>query len=316
LRAIPGVEAAAFGTVLPAFLDADYPPGEFTIKGRDPGEHTFAVMRQVSAGFFRTLRIPFRQGETCRDDVRTDAPPKVVVSQSFADRFFTGGTPIGQHVVAPRMTGAEIVGIVADVREQSLMKEPQPAVYWCGLAPFYPDPHYLVLVDPSRAVTMTAIREALREIEPRRAVYAAGTLTAMISLVLSQPRLNTALLASFAAMALTLAGLGLYGVLAQFVLHKRREIALRVALGARASQVLAQVLRHAAFVTGVGLVTGLAAATALSRFMTAIVFGITAQDPVTFAAVPLVLAAIALVATIVPSRRAVLTEPMRALRED
>jgi hypothetical protein len=273
-------------------------------------------MRQVSAGFFRTLRIPFRQGETCRDDVRTDAPPKVVVSQSFADRFFTGGTPIGQHVVAPRMTGAEIVGIVADVREQSLMKEPQPAVYWCGLAPFYPDPHYLVRVDPSRAVTMTAIRQTLREIEPRRAVYAAGTLTDMLSLVLSQPRLNTTLLASFAAMALTLAGLGLYGVLAQFVLHKRREIALRVALGARASQVLAQVLRHAAFVTGVGLVTGLAAAMALSRFMTAIVFGITPHDPVTFAAVPLVLAAVALVATIVPSRRAVLTEPMRALRED
>jgi predicted permease len=317
LRSIPGVETASLGTVLPAFLNADYPPGEFSIAGRGTDDRTFAVLRSVSAGYFRTLRIPIQQGETCRDDVRVDAPPKAVVSQSFANRFFPGGTPIGERVSSvPRGIPAEIVGIAGDVREQSLLKEPQPAVYFCGLSPFYPDPHYLVRVDPTRAVSMSAVREALREIEPRRAVYSVLTLADALSLTMSQPRLNTVLLSAFAAMALTLAGLGLYGVLAQFVLLRRREMALRIALGARASQVLSRVVRHAAVVAGAGLAVGLVASVVLSRFMAALVFGIDARDPLTFAAIPIVLAAIAAAATIVPARRAVRVEPMRALREE
>jgi predicted lysophospholipase L1 biosynthesis ABC-type transport system permease subunit len=239
-----------------------------------------------------------------------------VVSQSFADRFFPGGTPIGEHVAAPRMTGVEIVGIVGDVRERSLMKAPEPVLYFCGLSAFYPDPYYFVRVDPARAVSMSAVREALREIEPRRAVYAATTLADALSLTLSQPRLNTVLLSAFAAMALTLAAVGLYGVLAQFVLLRRREMALRIALGARASQVLSRVVRHAAVVAGAGLAVGLVASVVLSRFMAALVFGIDARDPLTFAAIPIVLAAIAAAATIVPARRAVRVEPMRALREE
>jgi putative ABC transport system permease protein len=321
LRAIPGVESAAFETVLPASLDADYPPSEFTIPGRGPGEHIFAVQHQVSAALFSLLRIPMRQGGTCRDEFRPEAPQQVVVSQSFADRFFPGVNPVGRHLTTPQLQAAkvadaEIVGTVADVRAQSLTKEPQPSFYWCGLSQFYPDPYYLVRIDPSRGVTMTAIREALREIEPRRAVYAAYPLEDVMAVTTSQPRLNTILLASFAAMALVLAGIGLYGILTQLVARKRREIGLRVALGAGRTQVVSEIVRHAAAVTCIGLGTGLVAAGALSRFMTSMVFGITTRDPMTFVAVPLLLAAIALVATVVPATRAARVDPMQALRTE
>ena len=312
LAAIPGVTSAALDSVLPA--GADSPPNEFKIVGRETGERYFAVPRGVSADYFRTLGIPFLQGGACRDDPRLDAPNKVVVSRAFADRFFSSESPIG-HQIVQRFSG-EIVGVVADVREQGLIKDPEPILYMCGLMAHWPDPYYIVRTDPSRPATMAGIREALREIEPGRAVYDASTLTETLSESLSQPRLNTVLLTLFALMALMLAAIGLYGMLAQFVSQRRREIGLRIALGAQPAQVLAQVIRHGALVIGAGIVFGLGGAFALARFMATLVFGIPWHDPVTFAAVPVVLAAIAAAATIVPARRAVRVDPIEALRED
>jgi putative ABC transport system permease protein len=316
MTAIPGVQSAGFSMVLPADVDADFPASEFTIVGREGQEHDFAVSREVSADYFKTLRIPFLQGGSCRDDLRPDAPRKVVVSQALATRFFAGETPIGHSISSPPGPPGEIVGIVGDVRERSLMKDPEPIAYWCGLAPFYPDPHYVVRIDPGRGVTMTTIREAIHEIEPRRAVFAASTLTDTLSRTLSQPRLNTILLGLFAGMALSLAAIGLYGMLAQFVLQKRREIGLRIALGAKPSQVLTWIIRYSASVTGVGVVLGLACASVLARFMAALVFGIPSRDPLTFVLVPLVLAGVAAVATIIPAKRAIGIEPMKALRDE
>ena len=312
LTSVPGVMSAALNSTLPA--GADYPPSEFKITGRETGEHYFAVGRGVSADYFRTLRIPLLQGDTCRDDPRLGGPGRVVVNRAFADRFFPGQNPIGHHVV--QRSPGEIVGVVADVREQGLIKDPEPIMYNCGLMPFWPDPYYIVRTDPARPVTMTAIREALQEIEPRRAVYEAATLTETLSGSLSQPRLNTILLGLFAATAMMLAAVGLYGMLVQFVSQRRREIGLRMALGARPGQVLAQVLRYGAVVTGAGVLLGLAGAFVLARFMATLVFDVSWRDPITFVAVPLVLAMIAAGATILPARRAVRVDPMRALRED
>jgi predicted lysophospholipase L1 biosynthesis ABC-type transport system permease subunit len=208
------------------------------------------------------------------------------------------------------------VGVVADAREKGLAKEPEPIIYSCGLAPYWPDPFFLARTDPARPATMAGIREVVRELEPARAVYGAATLETAVAASLSQPRLNTLLLALFAATALLLAAVGLYGMLAQFVSQRRREIGVRMALGARPAQVLAHVVRHGAMVTGIGAAVGLAAALALARVMEALVFGIPARDPVTFAVVPAVLALIAAAATILPARRAARVEPMKALRED
>jgi predicted permease len=314
LAAIPGVTSAALDRTLPA--GADYPPSEFKITGRDtPGETRYAIWKQVSRGYFATMRIPVLQGETCRDDARAGAPDTVLVNRAFAERYFPGENPLGQRIGGPP-AAREIIGVVADVREQGLATESGPVIYGCGLMRFWPDPYYLVRGDASRGATLAAIRDAMREIEPSRAVYAAATLEETLSESMSQPRLNTWLLALFAATALLLAAIGLHGMLAQFVSQRRREIGLRIALGARPAQVLAQVVRHGAWVTAAGLLSGLAGAFTLARFMSTLVFGVTTHDPLTFVLAPLAIALIATIATIVPARRAVQVDPMRALRDD
>ena len=316
LMAVPGVETAAFSTVLPA--GADFPPQEFRIVGRDPAERTFAQGRSVSPTYFRTLRIPILQGETCRND--PDKPfSRALVTHAFADRFFPQETPIGHAIIPPNVPAgisAEIIGVVGDVRERGVANEPEPLIYWCGLQPYWPDPFFLVRTDPGRHVSMTAIRDALREIEPKRAVYVARTLRDTLARSVSQQRLNMILLVLFAVTALLLAGIGLYGVLSQFVSLRRREIGVRMALGARPAQVLSSVAIQAAMLTGLGIAAGLGGALLLARLMTTLVFGVQPRDPLTFAVVPAALLLVAAAAAIVPARRAVRIDPMRALRED
>jgi predicted permease len=317
LQAVPGVEAAAFSQTRP--VGADFPPAEFQIVGRDNGEHTFANHRSVSAGYFRTLRIPILKGETCS----TEPPANVVVTKAlvtraFAERFFPGEDPIGHAIRSPGMPSgltSEIIGIVGDVRERGVLRAPEPLVYWCGFSPYWPDTVFLVRTDPARAVSIGQIRAALREIEPNRAVYAVSPLGEMIARSLSQERLNTILIVLFGAMALFLAAMGLYGVLSQLVSSRRREIGVRMALGARPTHIVTSVVAQAATVAGCGIIVGVVGALVLARFMTTLVFGIPARDPLTFAIVPVLLGAVAILTALVPARRAARIDPMTSLRD-
>ncbi len=188
-------------------------------------------------------------------------------------------------------------------------------IYFCGLMPYWPDPRYLVRVEDPRRVSIAAIREAVREIEPARAVYAARPLEDFLADSIAQPRLNAILLSLFAWTTLLLAAMGLYGVLSQIVASRRREIGVRMALGARPARIVASVAAHAAIVTAAGIGAGLAAAAAFAQLMASVVFDIAPRDPLTFAAAPAVLAIVAAVAAIVPARRAATTDPMTALRD-
>ncbi len=165
-------------------------------------------------------------------------------------------------------------------------------------------------------MSVNTIREALREIEPQRALYAVRPLVDTLAQSVSQERLNTQLLALFAVTALVLAAVGLYGVMSQFVAARRREIGVRLALGARAGDILSTIAAPAAAMTAVGTVAGLGGALALGRFMATFVFGVSTRDPFTLAIVPAVLAIVAAAATIAPARRATRIDPMLALRED
>jgi predicted lysophospholipase L1 biosynthesis ABC-type transport system permease subunit len=246
-------------------------------------------------------------------------PSEALVTRAFGDRFFPGVDPIGHSLAsagAPPGAGVRIVGVVADVHENGVQKAADPLIYFCGYSGYWPDPRFLVRLRPRRPASFAEIRAALREIEPNRAVYAVRALTDTLSESMSQQRLNTLLLALFAVTALALAAMGLYGVLSQLVAGRRREIGVRMALGARAGQILGSVVAQAATVTGAGIVAGLAGAFVLTRFMTTLVFGIPAVDPLTFAVVPALLAAVALAAALIPARRAASVDPMRALRED
>ena len=315
LNAIPGVEAAAFGQLLPAVRDV--PPNEFQIHGRPP-EQTFALGRSVSSGYFRTLHIPVLRGDTCSNDPAAPVFSSALVTRSFADRYFPSDDPIGHEFVSPGQLSnrtAKIVGMVGDVRESGPLKEAEPLIYWCGYNPYWPDQYFLVRTSPDRHVSMTAIREALREIEPGRAVYAEQSLTDLLSTSLSPQRLNAILLALFAATALLLAALGLYGVLSQLVSARRREIGVRMALGARPSRILSGVVAQAAALTGLGLAAGLGAAFVLARFMATLVFGVSVRDPLTFVLVPVVLSLVAAISAIVPARHAACVDPMDVLRD-
>jgi predicted permease len=310
LRDVPGVTAASISNVLPG--RAGYPPGEFTIAGRGGDETLLALNRQVSAGYFAAMRIPLLEGEICRDDPRLDAPRTTVVNRAFADRFFPAEPAIGRTLGDRR----RIVGIVGDAREQGLATLPSPTLYNCGLLPYWPDPFFVVRTDPTRGVTMPDVRRALKEIEPGRAVYAASTLTDTIAASLGQRRLGTIALGLFAAMALGLVAVGVYGMLAQHVAQRRREIGLRTALGARPLQLMTEIARYSSRVTLAGLALGLGGALAATGSMTSLVFGLSPRDPWTYVMVSLVIIGIAAGATIVPVSRAVRVDPVKTLREE
>jgi putative ABC transport system permease protein len=315
LEEVPGVDAAAVSQTLPAGVD--FPPGEFSIVGREAGEKQFANTRGVSSGYFRTLRIPVLQGETCEEDPAAPSFSRALVTRAFADRYFPGENAIGHAIGGPNLPPGRqltITGIVGDVRENGVVHAPEPLIYWCGYSPFWPDPYFIVRTNGAHPASVAAIRRALAEVEPRRAMYAVRPLEESLSRSLAQQRLNTVLLSLFAATALLVAALGVYGVLSQLVAGQRRDIGVRLALGARGRQILASIFADVGVMTAAGTIAGLAIAAAVSRLMATLLFGISAHDPLTFVAVPLVLAAVAGGAAVVPARRALGIDPMRALR--
>ena len=314
LAALPGVTSAALTSTLPSGPDADYPAAEFTIDGRPYVDGQLAVSRAVSADYFRTLRLPPLSGEVCLDDPDVDTPPKVLINQTFANRFFANQNPIGHRILL--RFPAEIVGVVPDAREQSLLKEVQPVAYFCGLMPFNPDPWYVVRTGRSGAPDVNAIRQAIRDIEPQRAVYNARVLSDVVAESFSAPRLNAWLFAFFAGTALLLVAVGLYSLAAQFVADRTREIGLRLALGAQPSQILGQVARQSAGVTAAGVIAGLATALALARSLASVMYGFSPYDPMTYTLVPLTLGAVAVGVTLRPARRATKLDPLTALRRE
>jgi putative ABC transport system permease protein len=316
LAEIAGVEAAAVSQALPGAVD--FPPGDVQIIGRTTEEKIFAQNRAVSAGYFKTLHIPLLQGDTCNSLQTGPLAAEALVTRAFADRFFPGIDPMGHSLAsagAPSGSGARIIGIVGDVHENGVLKPADPLIYWCGYSGYWPDPYFLVRPVPGRQASLAEIRAAMREIEPQRAVYAVRALSDALSESTRQQWLTTLLLTLFAATAVALAAMGLYGVMSQLVAGRRREIGVRMALGARAAQILRSIVGQAAVLTGAGIVAGLAGALALARFMSTLLFGISSRDPLTLASVAVVLAAVAMIAAIVPAHRAASVDPMQALRE-
>ena len=270
----------------------------------------------MSASCFRVLRIQVLEGGTCSADQSAPLPSKALVPARSAT-VLSGESPISHAITSPDFPAGhtiDIVGVVSDVRESGLVKEPEPTIYWCGYSAYLPDVYFLVRTNAAGAgaPSLATIRAALLEIEPKRAMYAVRLLVDALSASVSQQRLNTILLAPFGAAALLLAAMGLYGVLSQLVAGRRREPGYT---------------RHrhphpgprgelAPFDHRDPHRAGLSGALVLAQFMSTLVFGITTRDPLTFAAVPLVLALVAAIASILPARRAAAVDPIDALRQE
>jgi predicted permease len=317
--ALPGVEAAAISSQLP--LSGHWNDYFFAIDGSPPaaaGEKLNANVRSASDRYFDTMRVPLVRGRVFTRADAPGAPPVVVVNETMARQFFGGEDPLGRRLVIdtdPPLT-AEIVGVVAAVRHRGLDADPVSEIY----TPFAQAPlGFMNLVARTRidpASLAPAVRAAVRDVDRGQVVTEMLTMDDRIAATTADSRFRAALLGGFAAVALLLAAIGLYGVIAGSVAERTAEIGIRMALGARAGDVVAMVLGQAARVTLGGVAAGLLAALALGRVLSGLLFGVASRDAATYLLVAAVTSVVALAASWLPARRATRVDPLVALRAE
>lgn len=324
LRRLPGVVAAGFSNFLPA-SDATL-QYQLLIQGvAGPGANGAfsAGERSVSPGYFAALRVPIVAGTDCPAmPIMSNAVAsgQAVVNEAFVKAFLHGQTAVGREwrfvQDGPGAPWSRIVGIVGDVRENSLAEAPTPFLYACIPAGGWPDPNYVVRTAGGAGPAIGALRGLVAKAAPGRAVFGVEPLTQLLAASLAQPQLEADCLALFAGFALLLAAVGLYGLISLMVLSLRREMAVRLALGARPSQLAGAVLGNAARLVGWGAAAGVGLTWVAGRVLRATLYGVSPLDGATLAAAIAVLAAIALLAAWLPARRAAATDPLAALRGD
>jgi putative ABC transport system permease protein len=320
LGALPGVEAA--GGAMPLAFSGNDRASSFWIAGRsDPGKgnHPNASHLTIYGDYFRAMRIPLLAGRVFNAGDNKDSLPVVIVNDAFVRRHFPEGNALGQHVLLDtdeeQPKALEIVGIVGNTRHESLAIEPIPEFY----VPFQQGPDrrmHLVLrtaLEKLSGVESSA-RTTIHEID--NDVYFPGVtpLPQLIGASLAQPRFNMMLLGCFAGVAMLLAAIGIYGVIAYSVAQRTREIGIRMALGAQKIDMLTMILRQSILIIGIGLLAGVVAALGTTRLMSSLLYGVSAHDLSIYLVVTIVLSAAALIASYVPARRAMSVDPMVALR--
>ncbi|HET7585214.1 MAG TPA: ABC transporter permease [Gemmatimonadaceae bacterium] len=311
----PGIAAASIantvplsgsGIVTPIRLIGEPPP--------PPDQPIMSAVTAVSPDYFHTLGIALRRG---RDVAWTDARPTLVVSEAAARAFWPGQDPLDKRIGFGRDTvGLQVVGVVSDIRSTALTSDPAPTIYLGiqGGQNVLRSASLLVHGTSSTADAVAAARSALHEIDPALVLYNVTTLDDVVQQSIAAPRLNSALLGVFAAIALLLAALGIYGVIAYAVAQRSREMGVRMALGASRGAVFALVLRDGAAVAAAGLVIGIAGSYFATRLIASWLFGVGRNDPVTIAMAAALLTVVALAATIIPARRATRVDPVLAMR--
>jgi putative ABC transport system permease protein len=314
---LPGVDAAAIVSHLPV-EEAGF-NGDVTIEGKTypNNQGPIAELRVVSPDYFRATSIPLLRGRFFTDQDRGDSQPVVIINETMAKQIWPGEDPIGKRVFQdPKAT---VVGIIADVRTYGLANKPFAEIYApYTLKGFWPDMRWnMRLVVRSRldeAGLAAALRREVQAVDAAQPVYDVRMMDAVIERTMLDRRLNMTLLAVFAALALTLALIGIYGVMSYTVAQQTREIGIRVALGAQSRAILKLVVGRGMFMTSLGLLIGVGASFALTRFIRTLLFGITATDPLTFVGVAVLLITVALLACYIPARRAAKVDPLVALR--
>jgi predicted permease len=317
LDAIPGVDAAATSLGRPG-VDGRFEQ-QLELEG-DVGRDApiIAEVRTVSPSYFATLGIPLLTGDACRQPGMDGT--EAMVNRSFAAHYFPQRSPVGLAIAgqvvdaASRLPPVRITGVVGDIRDV-VHENPRPTVYFCqsGGSPF---PFFLVRTSGDPASLVATIRARLGELEPLRSVYELAPLDGLIGDVYAQNRARTFLLTLFSVTALALACLGIYGTLSYIVNLRRREVGLRVALGALSSTIIAQFLGKALRVVGIACAAGLVLAFAFTRALSSMLFGVSPSDPVTLSAVIAVVVGAAVLAATLPAARAARIDPIQALREE
>lgn len=321
LRRLPAVEAASAASTI-----SPHPWGSrwdgFALEGHVPTPDRpvgFDVNR-VAPSYFETLRMPVLHGRAFDDRDVAGAPRVAMINETMAARYWPGETPVGRHIYAGDDSTApaiEIIGIVADAKYRSLREEPLANVYFPVAQQFFrPALTVVARAGANAAALAPAVRTAVRSLDPDVPVNNVRTLSDHLATAYDQDRMLAVLVAAFGGIALVLAGVGLFGVVALYVSQRTREIGVRVALGARTEDVARLVLGRAAWLVAGGLALGLGLAALLSRVAASVLYDVPATDPASWVAGALVLAAAALLASWLPTRRATRLDPMEALRHE
>lgn len=319
IQAVPGVESAG----ITDDLFSSNPREHVLTFERNGGtiSERFRLLRdEVSADFFRAMGTPLLHGRAFSRDDRPEAPPAAIVNEALARRAWPGGDAIGRRFMigAREASGPwfTVVGVVADMRRQGPEREALPQIF-VALAqnPASRNVGFFVRTSSDDPLTMAAaVRAAVRRVEPNAAIAGVATLEQQLGSYLTQRRFQTVLLGGFAAVALLMAAIGIYGLVQYSIVTRTREIGLRMAIGARPGDIFRMIVGEGLTLSLAGAGIGLIGALWLGRAGAGLLFGVTATDPLTFAAVSTLLTAVAVAACYFPARRAMKVDPIRALR--
>jgi putative ABC transport system permease protein len=281
-----------------------------------PGQELQADVRVASTDYFRAMDIPLLKGRFFDEHDTKDSRQMAIIDEKFAQRFWPHDNPIGKHLWFDPKKPFTIAGVVGMVKQYGLDSDAKIAVYFPHLQ--YPDRGmYLVVRTASDPGGLTgAIVREIHAVDPNAVVYQVRTMHDRLHDSLARQRFSTLMLGGFAAFALLLAAVGVYGVMSYLVSQSTHDIGVRVALGAQPGNILGLVVRQGMELAAIGIAGGLIGALVLTRAMTSLLFGVTATDAVTFSSVALILGVVAFATTVIPARRATNVDPMVALREE
>ncbi len=319
---LPGVRSASM---------CSFPP--FTGLGSATGVHVLsqperslmdlpeAAVRIIGADYFSTMQIPLLSGRTFNEQELSEERHVVVINQAFADQVLKGVNPLGQKAVIymkslkeSENTPSEIIGVVGDVRQMGLDTPAEPTVYWPHPELVLSEMTFVVRTEKDPLALVSAVRGELQQMDPEQPMAAISTMDQLLAGTLSRSRFTMLVLGVFAALALVLACVGIYGVIAYSVTQRTQEFGIRMALGANRRDVFRLVLGQGTRLTLLGIGIGIVAALVVTRLMATLLYGVSATDPLTFTAVALLLALVAVAACYIPARRATRVDPIVALR--
>jgi putative ABC transport system permease protein len=280
-----------------------------------------AAVRVVGPDYFSAMQIPLRSGRTFSNQELTEERHVVIINQAFAEQYLKGVNPLGQKAAIymksleeSKNTPSEIIAVAGDVRQMGLDTPAEPTVYWPHPELVLSELTILVRTTNDPLSLLSAVRNELQQLDPAQPMAGVATMDELLSGSLSRSRFTMLVLAVFAALALILASVGIYGVIAYSVTQRTQEFGVRMALGASRRDVLRLVLGQGTRLTLLGIGLGIVAALIVTRLMATLLYGISATDPLTFTSVALLLALVALAACYLPARRATRVDPIVALR--